>query len=185
MLGLVSSHTAAETRQEVASLASQPTVAGHSGDHPPDLETLRAAPARSASDPHSGHSVPCGRCVQRRSDPEHRLGRGGDPDARGVWAESGLVVGPVTWHEAHSFPPCIVTDRDVVLAPDSVGVTIGEETGPYARVVLYHYGWVDLDIVNWTTDDLRATSGTPVRSVEEFASFLDHVHERLVVGTDQ
>src|SRR6478752_9326300 len=46
MLGPVSSHAAAETRQEVASLESQPTVAGHSGDHPPDLETLRATPAR-------------------------------------------------------------------------------------------------------------------------------------------
>lgn len=46
MLGPVSSHTAAETRQVVASLESQPTVAGHSGDHPPDLETLRAPPAR-------------------------------------------------------------------------------------------------------------------------------------------
>src|SRR6266511_3968859 len=33
-------------RQVVASLASQPTVAGHSGDHPPDPETLRAPPAR-------------------------------------------------------------------------------------------------------------------------------------------
>ena len=32
--------------QVVASLKSQPTVAVHSGDHPPDLETLRAAPAR-------------------------------------------------------------------------------------------------------------------------------------------
>ena len=37
--------TAAETRQVVASLESQPTVAGHSGDHPPDLETLREQPA--------------------------------------------------------------------------------------------------------------------------------------------
>src|SRR3954452_3169920 len=46
MLGPVSSHTAAETRQVVATLGSQPTVAGHSGDHPPDLETLRATPAR-------------------------------------------------------------------------------------------------------------------------------------------
>jgi hypothetical protein len=46
MLGPVSSHTAAETRQVVASLESQPTVAGHSGDHPPDLETLREQPAR-------------------------------------------------------------------------------------------------------------------------------------------
>ena len=46
MLGPVSSHAAAETRQVVASLKSQPTVAGHSGDHPPDLETLRATPAR-------------------------------------------------------------------------------------------------------------------------------------------
>src|SRR5258705_10911255 len=46
MLGPVSSHTAAETRRGVASLGSQPTVAGHSGDHPPDLETLRATPAR-------------------------------------------------------------------------------------------------------------------------------------------
>jgi hypothetical protein len=46
MLDPVSSHTAAETRQVVASLASQPTVARHSGDHPPDLETLRATPAR-------------------------------------------------------------------------------------------------------------------------------------------
>jgi len=46
MLGPVSSHAAAETRQVVASLGSQPTVAGHSGDHPPDLETLRATPAR-------------------------------------------------------------------------------------------------------------------------------------------
>ena len=46
MLGPVSSHAAAETRQVVASLESQPTVAGHSGDHPPDLETLRATPAR-------------------------------------------------------------------------------------------------------------------------------------------
>src|SRR4051794_39649346 len=46
MLGPVSSHTAAETRQVVATLESQPTVAGHSGDHPPDLETLRATPAR-------------------------------------------------------------------------------------------------------------------------------------------
>src|SRR3954464_10308841 len=46
MLGPVSSHTAAETRQVVASLGSQPTVAGHSGDHPPELETLRATPAR-------------------------------------------------------------------------------------------------------------------------------------------
>src|SRR3954471_5306005 len=46
MLGPVSSHTAAKTRQVVASLKSQPTVAGHSGDHPPDLETLRATPAR-------------------------------------------------------------------------------------------------------------------------------------------
>src|SRR3954453_18173348 len=46
MLGPVSSHTAAETRQVVASLGSQPTVAGHSGDHPPDLEPLRATPAR-------------------------------------------------------------------------------------------------------------------------------------------
>src|SRR3954463_7462651 len=46
MLGPVSSHTAAETRQVGASLGSQPTVAGHSGDHPPDLETLRATPAR-------------------------------------------------------------------------------------------------------------------------------------------
>ena len=45
MLGPVSSHTAAETRQVVASLGSQ-RVAGHSGDHPPDLETLRATPAR-------------------------------------------------------------------------------------------------------------------------------------------
>jgi hypothetical protein len=26
-----------------------------------------------------------------------------------AWATSGLVVGPVTWHEAHSFPPRIVT----------------------------------------------------------------------------
>ena len=46
MLGPVSSHAAAETRQVVASLGSQPTVAGHSGDHPPDLETLREQPAR-------------------------------------------------------------------------------------------------------------------------------------------
>ena len=46
MLGPVSSHAAAETRQVVASLGNQPTVAGHSGDHPPDLETLRATPAR-------------------------------------------------------------------------------------------------------------------------------------------
>src|SRR3954452_13331340 len=44
MLGPVSSHAAAETRQVVASLGNQPTVAGHSGDHPPDLETLRATP---------------------------------------------------------------------------------------------------------------------------------------------
>jgi hypothetical protein len=46
MLGPVSSHTAAEIRQVVASLGNQPTVAGHSGDHPPELETLRATPAR-------------------------------------------------------------------------------------------------------------------------------------------
>jgi hypothetical protein len=46
MLDPVSSHTAAETRQVACSLESQPTVAGHSGDHPPDLETLRATPAR-------------------------------------------------------------------------------------------------------------------------------------------
>src|SRR4051812_11808677 len=46
MHGPVSSHAAAEARQGVASLGSQPTVAGHSGDHPPDLETLRATPAR-------------------------------------------------------------------------------------------------------------------------------------------
>jgi hypothetical protein len=46
MLDPVSSHTAAETRQVVCSLENQPTVAGHSGDHPPDLETLRATPAR-------------------------------------------------------------------------------------------------------------------------------------------
>src|SRR5215203_4056274 len=46
MLGPVSSHAAAETRQVVASLGSQPTVAGHTGDHPPDLETLRATPER-------------------------------------------------------------------------------------------------------------------------------------------
>jgi hypothetical protein len=46
MLGPVSSHAAAETRQVAASLGSQPTVAGHSGDHPPDLETLRANPQR-------------------------------------------------------------------------------------------------------------------------------------------
>ena len=99
------------------------------------------------------------------------------------WTESGLVVGPMTWHEAHSFPPQIVTDRDIVLTPDSVGVTIGEETGPFPRRPV-HYGWVDLDIVNWTTDDVAATSGIPVRSVEEFGSFLDDVHERLVAGTD-
>jgi len=46
MLGPVSSHAAAETRQMVASFGNQPTVAGHSGDHPPDLATLRATPAR-------------------------------------------------------------------------------------------------------------------------------------------
>jgi hypothetical protein len=46
MLGPVSSHAAAETRQVIASLGNQPTAAGHSGNHPPDLETLRAPPAR-------------------------------------------------------------------------------------------------------------------------------------------
>ena len=98
----------------------------------------------------------------------------------GTWAASGLLVGPVTWHEAYSAPPLIVSDRDEVLTPDSVGVTIGEESGPYARVVLYHYGWVDLDIVNWYTGDVSATSGTPIRSVEGFGSFLDDVHVRLI-----
>ncbi len=100
----------------------------------------------------------------------------------GTWAGSGLLVGPVTWHEAYSAPPFIASHRDDVLVPDSVGVTIGEESGPYARIVLYHYGWVDLDIVNWDTDDVYTTSGTPIRSVEEFGSFLDDVHVRLIAG---
>jgi hypothetical protein len=39
----VSSHTAAEHRQAISSLEGQPSqAAGHSRDHPPELETLRA-----------------------------------------------------------------------------------------------------------------------------------------------
>jgi hypothetical protein len=95
---------------------------------------------------------------------------------------SGLAVGPLTWHEAHSAPPLIVSDRSRVVKPDSVGVTIGEPTGPYASVVLHHYSWVDLEMVNWRTDHVYATSGTPIRNAEKFASFLEQVHERLIAG---
>src|SRR6476659_5890131 len=107
MLGPVSSHTAAETREVVASLGNQPTVAGHSGDRPPDLETLRATPAR----PHQiviqgnlarerqrqlskiAEAHDFGTCVNPRLSPcgahwsERRRGLLGPPD----WVERGLT----------------------------------------------------------------------------------------------
>jgi hypothetical protein len=47
VLAPVSSHAETEHQRAACSLGSQPArVAGHSGDHPPALETLRANPSR-------------------------------------------------------------------------------------------------------------------------------------------
>ena len=174
----VSSHTAAEHRWAVSSLEGQPSqAAGHSRDHPPELETVRSNQC-SHHQHHSGQSV-------RVHTDEPFAAPVLDVDAAAIeierrqdaWRTSGLTVAPMTWHEFGSWPP--TTERRTVVDPDSVGVKLGEETGPYAHIILFRYGWVDLDIVNWDTEDVEATTGTPIADVEEFGTFLDAVFARL------
>lgn len=96
-----------------------------------------------------------------------------------AWMMAGVAVAPMTWHEKGSSPPVVLTDRSAVSDADSVGVLIGDADRTFAHVVLYRYGWVDLDIVNWETEDVEATTGTPIRDVEQFGAFLDVVFDRL------
>ena len=94
-------------------------------------------------------------------------------------AIAGVTAAPLTWREAGTWPPITSTDRAAVLDADSVGVLFGAVDATFAHIVLYRYGWVDLDIVNPDADDVEATTGTPIRDVVQFGELLDAVFARL------
>jgi hypothetical protein len=65
---------------------------------------------------------------------------------RPEWTRRGLVVGDFTWRDAAAaWPQPIVTDRESVADPESLGLTIDAGGGAEALLVLWTGGWADLE----------------------------------------
>lgn len=77
---------------------------------------------------------------------------------RPSWISQGLAVGPVTWRDARaSWPQPIVTDRNLVSEPESVGITVTAADGRKGHLVIWRGGWADVDVLA----DGRVTSRNP------------------------
>lgn len=65
---------------------------------------------------------------------------------RSSWTASGLTVGPLTWRDAdEAWPQPIVTNRDAVNSPESLGITLRGPDDLEADLVLWTGGWADID----------------------------------------
>jgi len=65
---------------------------------------------------------------------------------RSEWTRRGLVVGEFTWRDAAAaWPQPIVTDRESVADPESLGMTLDASGGSEALLVLWAGGWADLE----------------------------------------
>lgn len=98
------------------------------------------------------------------------------------WRTRGFDVGPVTWHEqAEGWPSSLKTERDNVVRPDSIGVTVrrGEQEG---SVVLFGGGWCDF--LYWggrpTDEPIYGHPGYPSGlTVKQFGLVLDDLIDRF------
>jgi len=65
---------------------------------------------------------------------------------RPEWTRRGLVVGDFTWRDAAAaWPQPIVTNRESVADPESLGMTLDAGGGAEALLVLWAGGWADLE----------------------------------------
>jgi hypothetical protein len=64
---------------------------------------------------------------------------------RAQWAARGLKVGAFTWRDAQApWPQPIVSDRELVSEPESLGLTMSASADREAELVLWRGGWADL-----------------------------------------
>jgi hypothetical protein len=74
-----------------------------------------------------------------------------------AWAESGLVVGPLTWRDSTGpWPWPLREDRGQVAEPDSAGLTV-RRPGQAGRLVVFRGGWADLEYWSGGSSDEPVT----------------------------
>ena len=114
---------------------------------------------------------------------------------RPVWEKAGFTVGPLTWRSRDD--RVVTRDRSRYERPESVGVEVIEDVaGREARnyvalegergwpregaVVAWRYGYADMDIVNWATDDVvSVVDWNWFRDVAAFGNALDRWFGRI------
>jgi len=100
---------------------------------------------------------------------------------RGGWEARGLQVGAFTWRDAHaSWPQPIVTDRALLVDPESLGLTMDAGPDRFAGLVLWCGGWADLDCLIGD----QILSETPHYSnTAECVAVAERLADRLLSGT--
>ena len=99
---------------------------------------------------------------------------------RPSWLASGLEPGPTTWREsAGSQPHTIVSDRDAVVDPDSVGIRVVARDRGEAQVVLFRGGWADCAVATYDQVGGPHVDAPNISSPEAFGAALDATVARL------
>jgi hypothetical protein len=87
---------------------------------------------------------------------------------RSGWLGQGLTAGPLTWRDARaSWPKPLATNRSAVFEPESVGITLTASGGREGRLVIWHGGWADVELLA----DATVTSGNP--AIHDVAECID------------
>jgi hypothetical protein len=82
-----------------------------------------------------------------RNEPDIDLDRvaGKLTELRPGWTQRGLTIGELTWRDAAAaWPQPIVTDRNQVADPESLGITLTASNGNEGFLVIWRGGWADV-----------------------------------------
>ena len=100
---------------------------------------------------------------------------------RARWVSRGLDVGAFTWRDAEaSWPQPIVSDRALIVDPESLGVIMTASPSNLAELVLWCGGWADLDFV---IDDQIHSEGPTYGDVAQCVAVAEYVADRLLSTT--
>lgn len=94
----------------------------------------------------------------------------------GRWRSRGIDVGAVTWREqGEGWPPKLKTDREQVIAPDSIGIALTKGTAE-GSVVLFKGGWADFEYWDGAGEIVMEAPGVaqPL-TIDEFGRVLDRL----------